>query len=216
MSNTNNTAANTDTTNTATLAPVELGREVEVGTIRIHRWSDQISITDLTNAGKRGKKVEEVWVSVGPAASAGEQVRLDMLSKSLQKHPTFVRVLDALDGIEKIVPGAHKVHKCTLRGVDVTPAGEMKLRLSGASPLGGGSFRLEASGSEWRLVTTYPCGPGGAYGHDTTYCQARGKPQAKKESKIVRAWMVANLAKISKMSPGDARSAISDLGVVMD
>jgi len=39
------------------------GNTVEDNNIRYHRYSDQIQITDLTNAGKKGKRVENVSIS---------------------------------------------------------------------------------------------------------------------------------------------------------
>lgn len=42
------------------VSEIRVGSTVEQGSIRIHRYSDWTSVTDLTNAGKRGKTVEVI------------------------------------------------------------------------------------------------------------------------------------------------------------
>lgn len=42
------------------VSEIQVGSTVEQGSIRIHRYSDWTSVTDLTNAGKRGKTVEVI------------------------------------------------------------------------------------------------------------------------------------------------------------
>lgn len=39
---------------------IPLGKTVEVGSARIHRYRDHFQVTDLTNAGKRG-----LWDDLG-------------------------------------------------------------------------------------------------------------------------------------------------------
>jgi hypothetical protein len=123
---------------------MNIGETIERDTVRIHRFDGSFRITDLTNAGKRGKKchVRAVLYGYGPN-------RLSDLAWE-----EFATALDAVDSYEASAyvcgvvadahPGGIHIEEHNLRGVDVEPAGFRELVIE--SPC----FRLEVG---WKSFT---------------------------------------------------------------
>lgn len=118
------------------LAPVVYGRgsalgvgeTAEIGHFRIHRLSTAVRITDLTNAGKRGKKVEEVAVYGFVDERKGEAISAVALALALRGA--------SLTRVEKNLALAAAdagvlTERTAYRGIDVRPRGA-KFELQGA------------------------------------------------------------------------------------
>ena len=51
--------------------------------LKIHRYRESVEITDMTNAGKRGKKVQQLHITMGHMASAMVDVALKNLTTDI-------------------------------------------------------------------------------------------------------------------------------------
>lgn len=121
---------------------LEIGKSGENGKIRYHRFAPSLRVTDLTNAGKRGKRVDEFAL-----------YDLDMVQRGANKSEdakkVFQNVMKFLSGIEKlnynqalkwaevIVQDAKqrglvspKIEKNKQMGHQILPAGAKKLKVS--------------------------------------------------------------------------------------
>jgi hypothetical protein len=109
-------------------APLRIGDTRESGALRIHRYRESLRLTDLTNAGKRGKSVRTICLhpSLRPSSPADALLELlDRVSESVLKHTTLDAALEALS---HDLPDATQWLSARLeRGVDVTPAGFLVL-----------------------------------------------------------------------------------------
>lgn len=110
-----------------------VGHTVEAGSLRIHRFMDSITVHDLTNAGKRGKKVAHF--SFGYFAPDAETVRLtEALLRYLVRGPSYADALKAtrmaLDGLVSAGKKCVSVNEHLSRGVDVLPASAKKIEIS--------------------------------------------------------------------------------------
>lgn len=103
--------------------PLRVGVTLERGTLRVHRLRDLFQLWDLTNAGKRGRKVRTL--SVSPAFRAGidrEEV-MEQMARRLATLASFEVAELAVHGFLIEHPAALDVSDGELRGVDVTPGG---------------------------------------------------------------------------------------------
>ena len=96
---------------------------VDVGTVRIHRYRDHFRIWDLTNAGKRGKKVRTM--TIGPSYSyKGDH---DKWMEHQAKYITNYRTYDAIKNLYRDLlvdyPGEINIDESQERGIDVNPGG---------------------------------------------------------------------------------------------
>ncbi len=107
---------------TSIALPLAVGLTHETKLWRLHRYMDSIVVTDLRNAGKRGKKVQE-WAAIRWIA----KVDLDALGAELYRlanvgvDPEAMKM--ALDEAAEASNGALRIDVREKRGVDVTPAG---------------------------------------------------------------------------------------------
>jgi hypothetical protein len=101
---------------------IEVGQTVEIGKLRIHRYADHFELTDLTNAGIRGRKVRRVTVGRGyddPPRSWDGYIRAFLDMGSLSKIERFLKEM------EHDYPGSISVRTIELRAIDVLPKGRL-------------------------------------------------------------------------------------------
>jgi len=118
------------------LSPVVYGRgsalgvgdTAEIGHFRIHRFSLSVSVTDITDAGKRGKKVEEFTVYGFNDEKRGEAISAVALALAL-RGASFARMEKNLS--LAAADARMLIERRTLRAIDVRPRGA-KLELQGA------------------------------------------------------------------------------------
>jgi len=113
---------------------VAVGCTVEVGSLRIHRYADSFTVHDLTNAGKRGKKVDHF--SVGFWAARPEVVHvMDMIVNTFVAVPDYATSLAyAKESVSRLkVAGVPclEIHESVSRGVDILPASSEKIVIEG-------------------------------------------------------------------------------------
>lgn len=101
------------------------GDTYENGMLRIHRYADHFRVWDLTNAGKRGKKVDVLLVL------PSDQDWMINVSKELTKYTNYKDVVAFFESQSEHA----KLRAETERGVDVTPAGFKPIRIEGKGVL---------------------------------------------------------------------------------
>lgn len=126
-------------------AYVTIGQVVENGTFRMRRYRESLVLWDLTNAGKRGKRVERLSVtpSYDPVNGFKEPNKrlefLDRLGLRLEHYSTFNQAVRSLKDLLVDYPNSLDMETAFERGVDVMPAGFKELRIE--SPFA--SIRVE-------------------------------------------------------------------------
>jgi len=106
-----------------------LGKTIETGDLRIHRFRDMFKIWDLTHAGKRGKKVR--LLVVGPSSSYPNPPErwMDGMSKALPSYRDYRAVVNFIEDLLVDFPGEIDMDEYQERGVDVTPKGFKPIKL---------------------------------------------------------------------------------------
>lgn len=110
-----------------------VGTTIENGTLRAHRYRDHVVLWDLTNAGKRGRKVARLTVTVTYSlnATAKDNV-LEQLAVMIEGLRSFGVAASALGEYAMSNPHTLDLTSTEERGVDVQPAGVQKLVINTA------------------------------------------------------------------------------------
>jgi hypothetical protein len=174
------------------------GRTFENEAWRIHRYRPSIKITELVNAGKRGKKVQQIdlydldYVQGGfPTESVAAE--LVMLAK---RGASFDRMLQAAKEAKEL--GA-QLQISTERGVDVRPGGFEEITVKGKGVLvevGYKSFSVQDIADQNNLSTCIPAIKGG-----------------KKSIPAFYRWVKDNQAKIRGMKFHEVVKAMDENGI---
>jgi len=111
-----------------TLVGINVGETIETAVLRIHRYRGSIRVTDLENAGKRGKKVDEFIVDGLDRSTGVDDSSVYELLDTIEASRNYA---DALRNAEKFVSEYKNsgIYESSLRGVDVTPAGFKKIKI---------------------------------------------------------------------------------------
>jgi hypothetical protein len=112
-------------------AHVGMGDTVEQGDVRIHRYRDLFMIWDLTNAGKRGKKVRRMAVQPTYSYKGDRQKWLESMSKAIEYYRTYDQIKSFFKDVLEDFPGEISIDEDQERGVDVTPGGFMPVKVNG-------------------------------------------------------------------------------------
>lgn len=190
---------------------IPLGKTWETGTVRIHRYRGSFQITDLTNAGKRGKKVKQM--SLGLSKLNDEDPWYDNMAKILAKVDSYDEVKRLIKDVQQDYPNEIRMYENELRGIDVNPGGTTKLTLSHKTD--GGSIEITAEPNEFLVKSTHMFEGKGEnkkpFAQDTLYYSKK-----KESAAIFYNWLKANLSEAGKMDITDLRKLWSDLGVKYD
>jgi len=102
------------------------GRTVDQGNVRIHRYRDSFKVTDLTDAGKRGKRVR--ILSVSPSHSYEGRIEDWMRSMSvvLEDYTAYNNIVGFFRDVLVDFPGEIDMHENVVRGIDVNPGGTVR------------------------------------------------------------------------------------------
>jgi hypothetical protein len=190
---------------------IELGRTVNVGEIRIHRYREMYKVTDLTNAGKRGKNVKEMTVTLGYGTSippSEYETWFTELGKALVNQTTFDGVRNYLDHVKQEEPYLNWNIR-ELRGIDVEPTGS-KINLKTNNGL-----EIESSASEFRVLNRWPLThpeTGKSIGYQDTNYYSRDKGSAN----VFFTWLQKNLSKVNSLDMSGLRNVWNDLNVKYD
>lgn len=194
------------------LAVLDIGRGMFTeDQLKIHRFSDSVRITDLTNAGKRGKVCKELTIIAG-------YLQGDLADKVLKQavstimHSDYAQAKAKLEALAEEHPGLFTLSERTLKGVDVEPVGS-PVNLEKKFP-DGTIVTIEATPHEFMVKnSTVIGGDKASAGHrqDTLYWQ-----RSKKDGAVFYAWAKANLSKLASMTILDLMKVWGDLGVKFD
>jgi hypothetical protein len=104
---------------------LDVGCTLESGSVRMHRFRDHIVLWDLTNAGKRGRKVSKVSARITSKITERDEA-LDMLAQVLAPTTSF----EAAEQVITAYGGLVELERYEERGVDVQPAGFETIKIS--------------------------------------------------------------------------------------
>lgn len=174
-----------------------LGKTYQNPKVRIHRYRDQVRVTDLTNAGKRGKKVREMVVMPAYAYSGDDQ---DWLDRQTHQFLIYARSSDPYQKSKLYIkdlmvdfPDDIKLVETEYRGVDVEPYGEI---FEFKIPIERGSITLKSSPTDFLVKhTARMTGPrGNGFDHDSRY-----RPYKKRDAILFYGWMKDNANKVKSL-----------------
>lgn len=175
--------------------PLERGRGTYTPHLRLHHYTGSLRITDLENAGKRGKKVKQL--SVMPKTLNDDQAS-EIISRVadviVQQDLTYPQVVDYLEAAGK---DEYRLEETTLRGIDVEPPG-VTIHLEKKFP-DGTIVTIKSSGHDFHVthsaVIRAPGKAADGYRQDTLYW-----PRAKADGILFYAWLRENVAKAAEMT----------------
>lgn len=105
---------------------LQMGKTLENGMVRVHRYADYFKVWDLTNAGKRGKQVNVANISPAFTRNDSPDIREERwraLSIGIESYDTFQGILGFFRDLNIDFPDAYEIRIYGERSVDVMPAG---------------------------------------------------------------------------------------------
>ncbi len=189
---------------------IEIGRTVNVGSVRIHRYSESFLAHDLTNAGKRGKKVKVLSIGLGTGSAQYAQRRewLEMMGKTLPNHETYESLKSYVNSLKQDDPYIYADER-EERGIDVEPMGN-KITLKTNTGL-----VIESAPKEFRVLNREPLEhpkTGKPIGFQDTNYYDKGTDSAA----VFFTWLQTNLSKVNTLDMGGLRKVWDALDVKYD
>jgi hypothetical protein len=137
------------------------GERFESDSIRAHQFMNSIKIWDLSNAGKRGRKVDVLTIIATDNAS---EKMLDGHFKAVKIYDSYSDILSLFRDLKYDFPDDFEIHETTERGVDVTPAGFQPIKIDGRHVFINSdykSFVVKDTDDEYNEETCIPAFSGG-------------------------------------------------------
>lgn len=192
---------------------IPMGDTFQNEKVRIHRYRDLLVVTDLRDAGKRGKTVTELSIRPTYKYEGNLQTWLDRQTEAYMDFVTTANPLGAIASLvkdfQKEYPGEIDVSERSLKAIDVEPFGE---RFEFKIPLdNGGTLSVRSSPIEFGVKhTSKHKGPkGNEFDMDTLYW-----PVKKKDAVLFYGWMKENSSKLKNIkSINDLTEIWQKLGV---
>lgn len=147
-------------------AGLSFGQTIENENVRIHRYRPSVEITDLTNAGKRGKRCKVLFVyDLDYTDDAGGLVEdmVDALSRARNYEQASRIVEKGLTAINAVSRYSAKMDERLVRGVDVSPGGFKPIEIHGQHvyvQADFDSFTVRDKDDHWNEPTCIPSGSG--------------------------------------------------------
>lgn len=190
-------------------APLQVGRTIlsDNGMLRIRRSRGSVEVTDLTNAGKRGKRCMEARLWDTDMIRDPEVERdLENLLAHLAEVPTYQAAVNRIRGFVTAVDMFHaevgiapKFDERELRGVDVTPGGFAPIRIETQNfslESDYNDFSVRSNTDKYNLPTCIPASKGG-----------------KGDIKVFYRWVTDNRAAIERMTYTELTQAMDAAGI---
>jgi hypothetical protein len=186
------------------LCELNVGQTIENKVLRAHRYSGSIRVTDLANAGKRGKKVDGFVVyDVDYVKDPKVSKLIDQFVVKLPRAKSYKMALRMAEGIkaeaERLGSSYPKVETRTQKGVDVAPGGFKKIEVNGSH------LYVRADNDSFSVRDKDD-----KYNEQTCIAPSKGKKTAVKK---FYAWAVANEKKLAGMTFGDVTGAMRKNGI---
>jgi len=188
---------------------VSRGETWENGKVRIHRYDGSFHIWDLTNAGKRGKKVDMMAVIPHGHRSdtaewmEGQSKYLVLNARSYDSVKAYLKGLDPL---------TVDIHESQERGIDIVPGDKREIKLQWS--VGDERLDLKASPLEFLLSSSMPldrANPKSNLRQNTLYWHVK-----KADAAVFYGWLVDNEARIKTMGIMALHDLWHSLGVNFD
>lgn len=195
-------------------ATIGVGKTVELprSNVRVHRYRDVLMFWDLTNAGKRGKKVDTFSIGNIEHMDPEYQKVIEGFISNLFNWRSYADVRYAA----KVVAEVHhdgtrengyqpfggmtpRIHDSQERGVDVAPAGFGPIRVDGehvSIDAGWKSFSVRDKDDQFNLPTCIPSIKGGV-----------------KDIKVFYRWVTDNEAALKRMLYRDVLKGMDAAGI---
>lgn len=193
---------------------LDLGKTWENGKVRVHRYSNSFHVWDLTNAGKRGKKVNRMVVTPDTYSRTEEERWLErharrLILQAARGYAGIKRYFETLDDEVEANISEHQE-----RGIDILPGDVKKIELRWK--VGDDELELEATPLEFRVKSSVPLrmkeGQPSYSRQDTNYWPAK-----KDDAKRFYAWLSADgESQVKRMGIMDLRKLWHDIGVRYD
>jgi hypothetical protein len=169
-----------------------IGDTVENDILRMHRYTGSITLWDLTNAGKRGRKVTRLSVSASFDSRVDRRLTLEQAARSIEGLRCFDDAkleLEEIDGLD--------ISTYQDRGVDVIPAGFKTIRIKTAR------LSLEVGYNDFSVEDTT----------DLSNCPTCIPEGQRKMIPAFYRWVSENFDRIPAMSYHEILSAMSAQGI---
>jgi len=166
------------------VALMQRGEKKETSNLLLHRYSRGLRVTDLTNAGKRGKEVDQFVL---------ESEESDLFDQ-IEKAKDYAEALS----IAKKTSDIKQLHQEKYRGIDVAPAGFKPILLEGKQVIINSDYDTFSvrDRSDVNEETCIPAIKGG-----------------KADIKVFYRWVSDNQDKIKNMTFNDIVDAMRSIGV---
>jgi hypothetical protein len=184
---------------------VAMGETWENGKVRIHRYRPSFFIWDLTNAGRRGKRVETLAVLPRNADDSWMEEQSRMLILNARTFDTLKAYLKKLEAEE---PGAFDLSESQERGIDVIPGGVKKMTLNWK--VDDEILSLKATPLEFLVSSSKPLS-GTTMRQDTLYWQVK-----KSDANLFYAWLADNESDVQSLGIVGLKEVWHKLGVKFD
>jgi hypothetical protein len=199
---------------------LELGKETfSPHGLKYHHWHGSLSITEMANAGKRGKKVRELRV-IPDTHDDDIAIRIIQHAVKTTLSMTYDQAKAYLEKVMQEHAGAngrpiYNLTETSYRGVDVEPMGT-KIELHNKFP-DGSWLRITASPQDFHVTDSQVMSaldaegrPKPAHGmhQDTSYWPAK-----KQDGTVFYTWLKSNMSVAGHMTGMDLRKVWEQLGV---
>jgi hypothetical protein len=165
--------------------------------LKLHRYRDQLMVTDLTFAGKRGKKVDRFSIlDLDRDMAWGADVS-DAIEKASSYKAALALAKEMLEDYEG--SARPSISENTLRGIDVAPAELLPITIHGdhvwikATPV---DFIVRDNDDQHNMPTCIPASRGG-----------------KKSIPAFYRWLLENGTRAKKMTAQEVMKDMSDAGI---
>lgn len=200
-------------------AGIPLGKTWERDNVRVHRYADLFLVTDLTNAGKRGKKVRQMSIALTHAYKGDRKQWMEHMSAEFVGYANYDRIKAFIGDILHDHPGEIRINETEVRGVDVNPGGFEKIEFDVVDR--DWSLSVVAELDDFLVVHRHrlrgptrpdePANDDGTMFQDTTYY-----PSNKAGAKVFYNWLRANLNNAKGMTIDDFRKLWRELKIPYD
>lgn len=196
-------------------AALGMGQTFQNEKVRIHRYRDSFRVTDLRNAGKRGKKVPEMAIMLTRAYTGDVDQWFDIQAKQFldyaKSSDPYAKIRAYIKDLLVDYPKDIDLQETMLRGVDVEPFGEVYTWKFQTSDIDRLEAKVSPQDFSVRSTHTFTGPKGNLFDQDTLYY-----PRDKKSSALFYGWLKDNLAKAKKMGMTELRQVWEQLGVKYD
>lgn len=200
-------------------AGIPLGKTWEKGDVRVHRYSDHYLVTDLVNAGKRGKKVRQMTIALTHAYKGDRARWMEHMGTEFVGYANYDRIKAFIGDILHDYPGEIRINETEVRGVDVNPGGFEKVEFDIVDR--DWSLTVKAELDDFLVVHRHrlrgptrpdePANDDGTMFQDTMYYSGN-----KAGAKVFYNWLRANLNNAKGMNLDDFRKLWRELKIPYD